>query len=85
MRFSTSNRIDGHPTAQDDKFGPFGVARAIHCHYFGYTQHKSEPPRFAKVLRSIYNTTGRSWSEGGEESLGCDREILRFSRMEQYN
>ena len=85
MRFSTSNSLSRRPTAQDDKFGPFGVTRAVRCHYFGYTQHKSEPPRFAKVLRSIYSTLGHSLIEKGEESLGCDREILRFPPMERCN
>ena len=55
MRFSTSNSLSRRPTAQDDKFGPFGVTRAVHCHYFGYTQHKSEPATicegFAKYIQ----------------------------------
>ena len=34
-----------------------------------------------KVLGSDSLAPGRSLLEGGEESLGCDREILRFPRM----
>ena len=90
MRFSTSNSLSRRPTAQDDKFGPFGVITSAilstslsnHCLPRLFAAYTAQPDTVgSRKAKNLWALTVRSFAS--LEWNGTIDEIFDVEQFEQ--